>query len=44
MRTIPNSPKMHWARELLRRLAGGEETVAPWNEAKERIRAQIKSH
>ncbi len=30
--------------QRLRRLANGEETVAPWNEAKERIRAQIKSH
>ena len=30
--------------QRLRRLASGEETVAPWNEAKERIRAQIKSH
>jgi hypothetical protein len=30
--------------QRLRRLASGEEAVAPWNEAKERIRAQIKSH
>lgn len=30
--------------QRLRRLASGEESVAPWNEAKERIRAQIKSH
>lgn len=30
--------------ERLRRLASGEETVAPWQEAKERIRAQIKAH
>jgi putative addiction module component (TIGR02574 family) len=30
--------------QRLRRLATGEETVAPWNEAKERIRAQVKSH
>lgn len=30
--------------ERLRRLAAGEETVAPWSEAKERIRAQVKSH
>ena len=30
--------------QRLRRLASGEETVAPWNEAKERIRAQVKSH
>ena len=28
--------------ERLRRLASGEETVTPWKEAKERIRAQIK--
>jgi putative addiction module component (TIGR02574 family) len=26
----------------LRRLAGGEETTAPWREARERIRGQIK--
>ena len=26
--------------ERLRRLASGEETVTPWKEAKERIRAQ----
>jgi len=30
--------------QRLRRLASGEESVAPWNEAKERIRAQIKPH
>lgn len=30
--------------QRLRHLASGKETVAPWNEAKERIRAQIKSH
>lgn len=30
--------------QRLRRLASGEETVTPWNEAKERIRAQIKSY
>lgn len=30
--------------QRLRRLACGEESVAPWNEAKERIRARIKSH
>jgi hypothetical protein len=30
--------------ERLRRLAAGEETVTHWKEAKERIRAQIKSH
>ncbi len=30
--------------QRLRRLASGEELVAPWNEAKERIRTQIKSH
>jgi putative addiction module component (TIGR02574 family) len=30
--------------QRLRRLATGAETVAPWNEAKERIRAQLKSH
>jgi putative addiction module component (TIGR02574 family) len=30
--------------ERLRRLAAGEETVAPWSDAKERIRAHIKSH
>ncbi len=30
--------------ERLRRLAVGEEPVTPWKEAKERIRAQIKSH
>ncbi|MBI5108836.1 MAG: addiction module protein [Rhodocyclales bacterium] len=28
----------------LRRIASGKESIAPWNEAKERIRAQIKSH
>ncbi|MBK7014213.1 MAG: addiction module protein [Sulfuritalea sp.] len=30
--------------QRLRLLASGEESAAPWNEAKERIRAQIKSH
>lgn len=30
--------------QRLRRLAGGEETVTSWNEAKERIRAQTKPH
>ncbi len=30
--------------ERLRRLASGEETIAPWKEAKERIRAQIKAN
>ena len=29
--------------ERLRRLDAGEETVTPWNEAKQRIRAQIKT-
>jgi len=29
--------------DRLRRLASGEETTAPWREAKERIRAQIKA-
>ena len=29
--------------ERLRRLAAGEETSAPWKEAKERIRAQTKA-
>lgn len=29
--------------QRLRRLASGEEQVSPWNEAKERIRARIKS-
>jgi putative addiction module component (TIGR02574 family) len=29
--------------ERLRRLASGEETTAPWQEAKERIRSQIKA-
>ena len=29
--------------ERLRRLAAGEETVTPWSEAKQRIRAQIKN-
>ena len=35
------------AKVLEQRLHGlpiGDETVSPWNEAKERIRAQIKSH
>jgi len=30
--------------ERLRRLASGEEAVAPWKEAKERIRTQVKAH
>jgi len=30
--------------QRLRRLASGDEAVAPRNEAKERIRAQTKSH
>jgi hypothetical protein len=30
--------------ERLCRLASGEEPVASWHEAKERIRAQIKAH
>jgi putative addiction module component (TIGR02574 family) len=30
--------------QRLRRLTSDEESVAPWNEAKERIRARIKSH
>ncbi|MHB1360119.1 MAG: addiction module protein [Rhodocyclaceae bacterium] len=30
--------------DRLRRLASGEETVAPWQEAKQRIRAQLKPH
>ena len=30
--------------QRLRRIASGEESVAPWNKAKERIRAQIKAH
>ena len=40
------SPAWHGAvlEERLRRLASGEETVAPWKEAKERIRAQVKAH
>ena len=29
--------------ERLRRLANGEETVAPWKEAKDRIRSQAKA-
>lgn len=29
--------------ERLRRLASGEETTAPWREAKERIRARTKA-
>lgn len=29
--------------ERLRRLASGEDSVAPWKEAKERIRAQVKA-
>lgn len=29
--------------ERLRRLDAGEETVTPWSEAKQRIRAQIKT-
>jgi putative addiction module component (TIGR02574 family) len=29
--------------ERLRRLAAGEETVAPWKEAKERIRTQART-
>jgi putative addiction module component (TIGR02574 family) len=39
-------PAWHGAvlEQRLRRLASGDETVSPWNEAKERIRAQIKSH
>jgi hypothetical protein len=28
--------------ERLRRLVSGEDTAAPWKEAKERIRAQVK--
>jgi putative addiction module component (TIGR02574 family) len=30
--------------QRLRRLATGEEAAATWSEAKERIRAQVKSH
>ena len=39
-------PAWHGAvlEQRLRRLASGEETVTPWNEAKERIRSQIKPH
>jgi Putative addiction module component len=29
--------------ERLRRLASGEDSVAPWKEAKERIRVQVKA-
>lgn len=38
------SPAWHGAvlEERLRRLASGEDTVAPWSEAKARIRAQIR--
>lgn len=40
------SPAWHGAvlEERLSRLASGTETVAPWREAKERIRAQAKTH
>jgi hypothetical protein len=35
---------LHYLRvERLRRLKYGEETVTPWNEAKQRIRAQTKA-
>lgn len=39
------SPAWHQAEleNRLRRLATGEETVTPWQEAKERLRAQIKA-
>lgn len=41
-----DSPDWHGEvlEERLRRLASGEDTVTRWKEAKERIRAQIKSH
>lgn len=42
----PDSPAWHTEvlEDRLRRLASGEESVASWNDAKVRIRAQAKSN
>lgn len=47
MQSAANMESPAWHDEVLtermRRLASGEETATPWNEAKERIRAQSKA-
>ena len=45
MKDDASSPSWHGdvLAERLRRLDAGEETVTPWNEAKQRMRAQIKT-